>query len=87
MTVTNPFANVKAGEAAIEAAVAKVPAVAATVATGAAKAEADVAKVVTALKTDVPAAQSKLAAFIKNNAGKIATGLLVAAGLLVWKLI
>lgn len=60
----------------VKAAIAAVDKAAPTVA-------ADVSKA----KADVVAADSKLTAFIKANAGKIATGVLIAAALLVWKLV
>ncbi len=70
MSSNNPFQNVKAGVETVAA---------------------DVAKVAPTVKADVAAAQAAvvkadnwLAAFIKNNAGKIAVGVLVAAALVVW---
>jgi hypothetical protein len=102
MSNNNPFANVKATEAAVEGALSKAaafvtaetPIVKADIATikadvsqAAVVAKADLTKVKAALstaKTDVVVTQSKLAAFIKNNAGKIATSLLVAGGLVIW---
>jgi hypothetical protein len=74
-------------EAAAQAAIASIPTDAAAAAADASKIGATVKADVTAAKADVVAADTKLTAFIKANAGKIAIGVLVAAALLVWKLI
>lgn len=74
----NPFQNLKAGAETVAADVSKAAEVA----------KADIAVAKTYLATaqaDVVATQGKLSAFIKNNAGKIATGLLAAAGFAVYK--
>lgn len=98
----NPFQNIKATEATVEADLAKAaayvtaetPKVKADIATAKADvaqaavvAKADLTKVKAALSTakaDVVAVDSKLAAFIKNNAGKLAVTILAGSGLAVW---
>ena len=62
-------------------------AVLSTVTADAAKAATVVKADVATAKADVIAVDGKLTAFIKNNAGKIAVAVLVAAALVVWKLI
>lgn len=74
MSTNNPFENLKAGAEVVAAKVA--PKLAADVVA----AKADVAKAQAAIVK----ADSWLAAFIKNNSGKIATGVLVAVGLAIW---
>lgn len=58
-----------------------------TVAADVAKVAPTVAADVQKVKAEVVAVDNTLTAFIKNNAGKIAVGVLVAAALVVWKLI
>lgn len=65
----------------------KAAAYAKTVAGDAVKVLPTVVADVTKAKAEVIAVDTKLTAWIKNNAGKIAIGVLVAAGLLVWHLI
>lgn len=73
MSSNNPFAGAKAGA---ETVVAEATKIAAAAPAAAAKAEAAVIGV-----------DNRLTTWIKNNASKIAVGVLVLAALVVWKLI
>lgn len=70
MSSNNPFQNAKAG---VETVVADAAKVVPTVKADVAKAQAAIVK-----------ADNWLAAFIKNNAGKISTAVLAALGAAIW---